>query len=289
MAGNPSVRRPLSVAKCLLTMFGARLNVHTMSGVLGQDAHSLYTGCYRRLVAQVLALTGDLAEAQDAVEEAFARAVAQPRPFARLDDPEAWLRVTALTVARRRRQRRERADRLRGLARRWRTRWVGWFGWMGRTERRRGSAQTAEPTAPAEVSAQTRPPHAGSPQADPVQPELAAPAERVTEVGPEAGSEGASAPTDPAAGSAAAAPLPAGYRVVLDALAGLSERYRETVALHHLAGLTVHEIASVTGVSTHTVHTRLQHGGPLIAAVSRDGSPTGPADGGGSPVVGPDG
>jgi RNA polymerase sigma-70 factor (ECF subfamily) len=73
---------------------------------------AVYDGCYRRLVAQVYALTADLAEAQDAVQEAFVRALAQPRAFERVDNPEAWLRVVALNVARRRFRRRTHLDRL---------------------------------------------------------------------------------------------------------------------------------------------------------------------------------
>jgi len=73
---------------------------------------ALYDGCYRRLVAQVYALTADVGEAQDAVQEAFVRALAEPRSFGRVDNPEAWLRVVALNVARRRLRRRSHLDRL---------------------------------------------------------------------------------------------------------------------------------------------------------------------------------
>jgi RNA polymerase sigma factor (sigma-70 family) len=72
----------------------------------------LYDGCYRRLIGQLYAVTGDLGEAQDAVQEAFVRALASPRRFARLDNPEAWLRVVALNVARRRLRRTAHLDRL---------------------------------------------------------------------------------------------------------------------------------------------------------------------------------
>ena len=41
-------------------------------------------------------------EAEDAVQEAFARAVAAGDRFRRLDNPEAWLRTVALNVLRRR-------------------------------------------------------------------------------------------------------------------------------------------------------------------------------------------
>jgi RNA polymerase sigma-70 factor (ECF subfamily) len=62
----------------------------------------IYEASYRRLVAQAYALTGDRVEAEDAVQEAFARAVAAGDRFGRVDNPEAWLRTVALNVVRRR-------------------------------------------------------------------------------------------------------------------------------------------------------------------------------------------
>lgn len=59
-----------------------------------------YHTYHRRLVAQVYALTADLPEAQDVVQEAFARTLARPRSFLAADDPESWLRTVALNVAR---------------------------------------------------------------------------------------------------------------------------------------------------------------------------------------------
>jgi len=67
----------------------------------------LYHACYRRLVAQVYAFTTDLTEAQDVVQEAFARAIARPRGLADVDNPEAWLRTVAVNVVRRRWRRRQ--------------------------------------------------------------------------------------------------------------------------------------------------------------------------------------
>jgi RNA polymerase sigma factor (sigma-70 family) len=67
---------------------------------------------YRRLVAQVFGLIGDLAEAEDAVQEAFAKVLASPRSFVQADDSERWLRVVALNVARTRYRRRWVFDRL---------------------------------------------------------------------------------------------------------------------------------------------------------------------------------
>ncbi|WP_213452968.1 RNA polymerase sigma factor [Rhizomonospora bruguierae] len=75
-------------------------------GALGE----LYSACYRRLVTQVYAFTTDLTEAQDAVQEAFARAVARPGALADVANPEAWLRTVALNVVRRRWRRRRLLD-----------------------------------------------------------------------------------------------------------------------------------------------------------------------------------
>ena len=62
----------------------------------------IYEASYRRLVAQAYAVAGDRVEAEDAVQEAFARAVAAGDRFRRVDNPEAWLRTVALNVIRRR-------------------------------------------------------------------------------------------------------------------------------------------------------------------------------------------
>ncbi|WP_433166223.1 RNA polymerase sigma factor [Kribbella sp. CA-247076] len=65
-----------------------------------ESLREVYDGCYRRLVAQLYTLCGSLAEAEDAVQEAFVRAVEKPRRFAQVENPEAWLRTVALNVAR---------------------------------------------------------------------------------------------------------------------------------------------------------------------------------------------
>jgi RNA polymerase sigma-70 factor (ECF subfamily) len=72
----------------------------------------LYAGCFRRLVVHLYAVSGDLNEAQEAVQEAFTRALAAPRRFARLENPEAWLRRVAVNVVRSRHRRRRVLDRL---------------------------------------------------------------------------------------------------------------------------------------------------------------------------------
>ncbi|MEU4788630.1 SigE family RNA polymerase sigma factor [Micromonospora tulbaghiae] len=72
----------------------------------------LYAGSFRRLVVQLYAVTGDLSEAQEAVQEAFTKALVAPGRFARLENPEAWLRRVAVNVARSRHRRRRVLDRL---------------------------------------------------------------------------------------------------------------------------------------------------------------------------------
>ncbi|WP_020525794.1 SigE family RNA polymerase sigma factor [Catelliglobosispora koreensis] len=71
------------------------------------DLSSLYHASYRRLVAQVFAFTTDLSEAQDAVQEAFARALARRRGLSDIDAPEAWLRTVAINIVRRRWRRKQ--------------------------------------------------------------------------------------------------------------------------------------------------------------------------------------
>jgi len=57
---------------------------------------------YRRLVVQLYAVVGDAAEAEDLVQEAFVRAAARGPGFQRVDNPEAWLRRTAVNLHRNR-------------------------------------------------------------------------------------------------------------------------------------------------------------------------------------------
>ena len=69
---------------------------------IGMDEHAfeqLYALSYRRLVSQIYAMCGDLAEAQDCVQEAFISAW-QHRQTLDLDrSPETWVRVTASRLA----------------------------------------------------------------------------------------------------------------------------------------------------------------------------------------------
>lgn len=80
----------------------------------GDDALAeLYVGVYPRLLAQAYAISGSRAEAEDAVQEAFTRALLRPGTMRRLDSPEAWLRTVMLNVLR---SRWRRARRWAGLA-----------------------------------------------------------------------------------------------------------------------------------------------------------------------------
>jgi RNA polymerase sigma-70 factor (ECF subfamily) len=153
-----------------------------------------YEAYYRRLVTQVSGLVGDLAEAEDAVHEAFARVLAAPRSFLHADDAERWLRVAALNVARTR----------------YRRRWL--FDRLVRSGR--------------------------------------------VEITP------------------AAVPGMSGDRVaLLAALRRLAPPTREAVVLHHLADLSVAEVAATLGVPEGTVKARLSRGRAALARFLSDDEP----------------
>jgi RNA polymerase sigma-70 factor, ECF subfamily len=69
----------------------------------------LYDAAFGRLVGQLFLVTGDLHEAEDVVQEAFARASTRWSRIQTYDLPEAWVRRVALNLAasaaRRRRRR----------------------------------------------------------------------------------------------------------------------------------------------------------------------------------------
>ncbi len=58
-----------------------------------------YTGSFTRLVGQVYAMCGNLAEAQDCVQEAFIRAWDHRSKLDQAHSPEAWVRTTAYRLA----------------------------------------------------------------------------------------------------------------------------------------------------------------------------------------------
>lgn len=78
----------------------------------------LYEASHGRLVAAVAAVCGSVSEAEDCVQDAFAKAVPRWDRLASYDDPEAWIREVAVNASRSRWRRRRRfddlADRLAG-------------------------------------------------------------------------------------------------------------------------------------------------------------------------------
>ena len=56
----------------------------------------VYAASYQRLVIQLFAVCGDMADAEDAVQEAFLTALRKHPDFARTINPEAWVRTVAL-------------------------------------------------------------------------------------------------------------------------------------------------------------------------------------------------
>ena len=78
---------------------------------------TFYAAQFRRLTSQLCAYLGDVAEAQDVVQEAFARAWQRWPSVRDHPDPQAWLRLTATRIAVswwRRRRSRSTAYRLHG-------------------------------------------------------------------------------------------------------------------------------------------------------------------------------
>src|SRR5216683_2193812 len=64
-----------------------------------EEFTEFYAASFRRLVGQLYAMTGDRAEAQDAVQEAFIRAWEHRGKLDRLGAPEAWVRTAAWRIA----------------------------------------------------------------------------------------------------------------------------------------------------------------------------------------------
>jgi RNA polymerase sigma-70 factor, ECF subfamily len=160
-----------------------------------------YQAYYRRLVAALYALTGDYAEAQDLVQEAYARALARPRAFLDVADPEAWLRTVAVNLARTRWRRRRLFDTLVRT---------------GRVSRTPDSVPGADPNRVALVAA----------------------------------------------------------------LQQLSRPTREAIVLHHLADMSVYEVAETLSVPVGTVKARLSRGRTMLAALlnERADEPVEPAE-----------
>jgi RNA polymerase sigma-70 factor, ECF subfamily len=153
-----------------------------------EAVRAAYSAHYRRLVAALYGLTGDYSDAQDLVQEAYARALARPRQFLDVADPEAWLRTVAINLARTRFRRRRLFDTLVRT---------------GRVARQPESVPGLDPNRVALVAA----------------------------------------------------------------LQQLSRPTRETIVLHHLADLSVHEVAETLGVPVGTVKARLSRGRAMLATL----------------------
>ncbi len=142
------------------------------------DLDELYAASYRRLVVQMYAICGDLADAEDAVQEAFITAIRKRRTLRAVANPEAWIRTVALHRLHR--------------------------GWRHAAVVRRHQATVRDPGAGVEI-------------------------------GPE-------------------------HVALVAALRELDQDQREVVVLHHLADLSVAEIAEGLGVPMGTVKSRLSRG-----------------------------
>ena len=87
------------------------------------EFEDFYQASYGRIMALLLAVLGDRQEAEDAAQEAFARALARWPRLSTYDLPEAWVRRVALRIAvdsGRTVQRRERPHLIRRCQGRWR-------------------------------------------------------------------------------------------------------------------------------------------------------------------------
>src|SRR5215207_8126692 len=77
----------------------------------GEGFEAFYAATFGRLLGQLYPVTGDVHEAEDVVQEAFARAAVRWSRLRDYDVPEAWVRRVAMNLAA------ERARRLRRRAR----------------------------------------------------------------------------------------------------------------------------------------------------------------------------
>lgn len=62
------------------------------------DFADFYRASYERLVRQLVAVTGRRQDAEDVVQEAFARAAQRWEQLSRYDKPEAWVRQVAMRL-----------------------------------------------------------------------------------------------------------------------------------------------------------------------------------------------
>lgn len=69
------------------------------TGDQARNFDAFYTGSHRRVLHQMYAMTGNLAEAQDLVQEAYARAWQRWSAVSTYGEPEAWVRTVAWRLA----------------------------------------------------------------------------------------------------------------------------------------------------------------------------------------------
>lgn len=148
------------------------------------EIKELYVASYRRLLGQLIGVTGSVAEAEDVVQEAFVRGLDHPARLLGADNPEAWLRTVAVNLARSR----------------WRR------------------------------------------------------AQRFVRLAPRLVEEPRDGDTD-------------SHMVLLEALRKLPAGQREVIALHHLAELTVEQVADTLGLPTGTVKARLSRGRAALSTL----------------------
>ena len=154
------------------------------------DIEALYAVSYRRLLGQLIGVTGSVAEAEDVVHEAFVRGLDHSARLLGADNPEAWLRTVAVNLARSR----------------WRR------------------------------------------------------AQRLVRLAPRLVEEPRDGDTD-------------GHVVLLQALRKLPAGQREVIALHHLADLTVEQVADTLGLPTGTVKARLSRGRAALSTLLVEEAP----------------
>jgi RNA polymerase sigma-70 factor, ECF subfamily len=70
-----------------------------MDSAASEEFDELYRTSRERLAVQIVALTGSLHDAEDAVQEAFVRAWLRWKTVGAYDDPEAWVRRVAYNLA----------------------------------------------------------------------------------------------------------------------------------------------------------------------------------------------
>jgi RNA polymerase sigma-70 factor (ECF subfamily) len=63
------------------------------------DFDEFYAASFRRVVGQIYAMTGSLAESEDSVQEAFARAWQRWNKVQEYGSPEAWVRTVAYRIS----------------------------------------------------------------------------------------------------------------------------------------------------------------------------------------------